>query len=64
MSKNLKVYSKIANKVLGSITVYRFNDTFYDVLKDLILYVVNKPVSGETTEDDEIINQLKDSEYP
>ena len=49
MSKNLKVYSKIAKKVLGSITVYRFNDTFYDVLKDLILYVVNRPVSGETT---------------
>jgi hypothetical protein len=29
LAKNLKTYSKIANKVLGSITVYKFNDSFY-----------------------------------
>ena len=39
-SKNLKTYNKIANKILGSITVHRFNDTFYDVLKGLIMYIV------------------------
>lgn len=41
-AKNLKIYSKIANKVLSSITVYKFNDSFYNLLKDLITYVVEK----------------------
>lgn len=32
-SKNLKVYSKIAYKILSNITVYRFNDEFYSLFK-------------------------------
>ena len=28
-SKNLKIYSKIANKLLSSISVYRYNDSFF-----------------------------------
>ncbi len=39
-SKNLKTYSKIANKLLASISVYRYNDSFFKTLKDLIFYVV------------------------
>ena len=39
-SKNLKTYSKIANKILASISVYRYNDSFYEVLRDLIFYVI------------------------
>ena len=62
-AKNLKIYSKIANKILASISVYRYNDSFYEVLRDLIFYVIEKtPEDGET--DEEIILQLRDSEYP
>ena len=39
-AKNLKIYSKIANKILSSISVYRYNDSFYEVLRDLIFYVI------------------------
>ena len=42
-SKNLQIYSRIVYQILSSITVFRFNDVFYDVLKGMILYVVNKP---------------------
>jgi hypothetical protein len=46
-AKNLKIYSKIANKVLASITVYKFNESFYELLKDLIAFVVEKvPENG------------------
>lgn len=41
-AKNLKIYSKIANKILASISVYRYNDSFYEVLRDLIFYVIEK----------------------
>jgi hypothetical protein len=41
-AKNLKIYSKIANKILSSISVYRYNDSFYEVLRDLIFYVIEK----------------------
>ena len=59
-SKNLKIYSKIANKVLGSISVYRYNESFFNVLRDMIYYVVEKvPDEGQTDED--LIAQLKDS---
>ena len=66
-SKNLKTYSKIANKILSSITVYRFNDPFYNLLKKTILYFLNKipTASGladeENNYDDEIVSQLRDS---
>jgi hypothetical protein len=63
-SKNLKVYSKIAYKMLSNITVYRFNDEFYSLFKDFMLYIVNKPLSEEGGYDEEIVNQLKNSEYP
>jgi hypothetical protein len=50
-AKNLKIYSKIANKILSSISVYRYNDSFYEVLRDLIFYVIEKtPEEGETDE--------------
>lgn len=63
-SKNLKVYSKIAYKILSNITVYRFNDEFYTLFKEFMQYIVNKPLSEQGGYDEEIVNQLKDSEYP
>lgn len=59
-SKNLKIYSKIVYQILGSITVFRFNEIFYDILKGMIMYVVNKP-SETGSNDEEIISHLKDS---
>lgn len=37
------IYSKIAYKILSNITVHRFNDEFYRIFKDMMLYIVNKP---------------------
>ena len=57
------IYSKVTNKILSNITVYRFNDEFYRLFKDMMLYLINKPVE-EGSNDEEIVSQFKDSEYP
>ncbi len=60
-SKNLKIYSKIANKLLGSLVVHRFNDAFYELLKKLMLHSLTKiEESGEQP----VASRLRDSYYP
>lgn len=57
------IYSKVTYKILSNITVYRFNDEFYRLFKDMMLYLINKPVE-EGGYDEQIVSQFKDSEYP
>jgi hypothetical protein len=56
-------------KVIASITIYRFNDYFFNLLKDLIVYVLERPAPAQGEEDaaaadQYVIAQLCGSEYP
>lgn len=54
-------------KILASITIYRFNDYFYKLLKDLIVYVLERPAQtydDGANADQLVISQLCGSEYP
>jgi hypothetical protein len=63
----LRIYSQLVKKILASITIYRFNDYFYKLLKDLIVYVLERPAQAYddgANADQLVINQLCGSEYP
>lgn len=52
---------------MASITIYRFNSYFYNMLKELVFYVIEQPAPTEeedATADLYVISQLCDSEYP
>jgi hypothetical protein len=61
----LRIYSQIVRKILASITIFRFNNYFYKLLRELILFVLERPQSLENDAADQyVIVQLSDSEYP
>jgi len=61
----LRIYSQIVRKILASITIYRFNHYFYKLLRELILFVLERPQSLEGDAADQfVVVQLSDSEYP
>lgn len=64
-STKLRIYSQIVRKILASITIYRFNNYFYKLLRELILFVLERPQSLEgDAADSYVVVQLSDSEYP
>ena len=64
-STKLRIYSQIVRKILASITIYRFNNYFYKLLRELILFVLERPQSLEGDAADQyVVVQLSDSEYP
>ncbi len=65
-SFKLRIYSQIVKKILASITIYRFNEYFYKLLKEIIIYVMERPqsVADDDSADIFVITQLCDSEYP
>lgn len=64
-STKLRIYSQIVRKILASITIYRFNNYFYKLLRELILFVLERPQSLEGDAADQyVVIQLSDSEYP
>ena len=66
-SSKLKIYCQIIRKILSSITIYRFNSYFYSLLREFIVFVVERPMSMTADEDNAdayVIAQLCDSEYP
>lgn len=62
----LRIHSHIVRKILASIAIYRFNDYFYQLLRDIIVYVMERPqsASDDDSADVYVITQLCDSEYP
>lgn len=64
-STKLRIYSQIVRKILASITIFRFNNYFYKLLRELILFVLERPQSLENDSADQyVVSQLSDSEYP
>lgn len=64
-STKLRIYSQIVRKILASITIYRFNNYFYKLLRELIFFVLERPQSLEGDAADQyVVVQLSDSEYP
>lgn len=63
-SNNLKMYTKLALRILESLTVYQFNDYFFQLLKGLIKYLVEKQQTTEEFNEGEILRRLGESEYP
>lgn len=43
VSSKLRVYTQIVRKIVSSITIFRFNEYFYKMLKDPILFILDKP---------------------
>ncbi len=39
-STKLRIYSQIVRKILASITIFRFNNYFYKLLRQLLLFVL------------------------
>lgn len=61
-STKLRIYSQIVRKILASITIFRFNYYFYKLLRELILFVLERPQSLEGDAADQyVVVQLSDS---
>lgn len=61
----MRLHTQIVRKILASITIYRFNEYFYKLLKEILIYVLEKTQSNDgDTADIFVIAQLCDSEYP
>jgi hypothetical protein len=58
------MYTKLALRILESLTVYQFNDYFYTMLKGLIIYLVEKQQTSEEFNENDILRRLGESEYP
>ena len=39
-SQKLRIHSQVVRKILASITIFRFNDYFYRLLKEIIFFVM------------------------
>lgn len=59
----LRIYSQIVRKILASIAIFRFNDYFYKLLREIIIYVMERPQSAadDDSADIYVITQLCDS---
>lgn len=56
------MYTKLAARILESLTVYHFNDYFYEMFSGIISYIIDKSLDDVNEQD--ILKRLGESEYP
>jgi hypothetical protein len=50
-SINFKMYTKLAARIFESLTVYHFNDYFYEMFSGIISYIIEKSLDDVNEED-------------